>query len=427
MNTTTTNEGAITSVDQPVLTARESDPVTMGWMVGAPPPADKLIRFSDNSFLRFPQSRWSFSNMRQFLPTKVVRRGSTPAIPFPRAERDDIDRVTFQPTGAGESMTWLDSLDANYVDGIVVLHRGTIVYERYRGVLVPERQHIAFSVTKSLVATLAAILVAEGAIDDTKVVGEYIPELAPTGIGDATIRQLLDMVTGLDYTEDYNDPRASVRTLSNAGGFRARPRDYQGPESHFEYFKTLTKAQPHGAAFSYKTVNTDVIGLLLRRFSGGSLSDLLSERIFSKLGPEQDAFFTVDSTGAEFAGGGLNLTLRDLARFGEMIRLEGAVNGQQVVPRTVVADIRRGGDQTMFAGAGYATLPGWSYRTMWWVSHNGHGAFMARGVHGQALYIDPAAEMVLARFASHPLAGNVNFDPTSLPAYHAVALHLMNG
>ena len=253
----------------------------------------------------------------------------------------------------------------------------------------------------------------------------YIPELAPTGIGDASIRHLLDMTTGLDYTEDYSDPRASVRALSNAGGFRARPRDYQGPDSHFDYFKTLTKAQPHGAAFGYKTVNTDVLGLVLRRVSGRSLSDLLSERIFSKLAPEQDAFFTVDSTGAEFAGGGLNVTLRDLARFGEMMRLDGRYNGTQIVPKAVVDDIRRGGDRAKFAGAGYATLPGWSYRTMWWVSHNDHGAFMARGVHGQALYIDPAAEMVISRLASHPLAGNVNFDPTSLPAYHAVAMHLM--
>jgi len=95
------------------------------------------------------------------------------------------------------------------------------------------------------------------------------------------------------------------------------------------------------------------------------------------------------------------------------------------VPKAVIDDIRGGGDRAKFTGAGYATLPGWSYRTMWWVSHNDHGAFMARGVHGQALYIDPAAEMVIARFASHPLAGNVNFDPTSLPAYHAVAAHLM--
>ena len=143
-----------------------------------------------------------------------------------------------------------------------------------------------------------------------------------------------------------------------------------------------------------------------------------------RLGAEHDAYFTVDPTGAEFAGGGLNLTLRDLARFGELMRLQGRWNGQQIVPRAVVDDIRTGGDRTLFAGAGFKTLPG-SYRNMWWVSHNEHGAFTARGIHGQGIYIDPAAEMVIVRFVSHPLAANANLDPMSLPAYDAVARHLM--
>ena len=163
----------------------------------------------------------------------------------------------------------------------------------------------------------------------------------------------------------------------------------------------------------------------MRRVTGKSLSELLRERLLVALGAEQDAYFTVDPTGVEFAGGGLNLTLRDLARFGEMMRLGGRFNGQQIVPRAVVDDIRNGGDRTHFAGAGYKTLPGWSYRNMWWVSHNEHGAFTARGIHGQAIYVDPAAEMVIVRFASHPLAANANLDPTSLPAYDAVARHLM--
>ena len=116
-----------------------------------------------------------------------------------------------------------------------------------------------------------------------------------------------------------------------------------------------------------------------------------------------------------------------MARFGEMMRLGGRFNGQQIVPPAVVDDIRRGGNRDHFALAGYTLLPGWSYRNMWWVSHNEHGAFTARGIHGQAIYIDPAAEMVIARFASHPLGANANLDPTSLPAYHAVAQHLMRG
>jgi CubicO group peptidase (beta-lactamase class C family) len=405
--------------------ARASDPVAMGWMVGSPPPPDKLIRFSDGSWFRFPQTRWSFSHLRQLMPTTVVRRGNGPVSVLPKAARADLDAVTFQPIGQSASMTWAQSLEANYTDGILVLHRGRIAYERYFGVLTPDRQHIAYSVTKSFVATLAAMLINEGTLDERATVASYVPELRASAFGDATIRQLLDMTTGPDYTEDYADPNSPVWALTRAGGFLARPPDYRGPESFLDYLQTLKKAYGHGERFAYKTVNTDTLGAVLRRVSGRSLSDLLSERIFARLGAEHDAYFTVDPTGAEFAGGGLNLTLRDLARFGETMRLDGRFNGTQIVPKAVVDDIRRGGDRALFAPAGYKTLPGASYRSMWWVLHNEHGAFSARGIHGQAIYVDPVAEMVIARLASHPLAANANFDATSLPAYHAVARHLM--
>jgi len=407
------------------LDARASDPVAMGWMVGAPPPPDKLIRFSDGSWFRFPQTRWSFSNIRQLMPTSVVRRGDGLATMMRNAGSADLDALTFQPIGRTESMTWAQSLAANYTDGILILYRGRVIYERYFGALAADRPHLAFSVTKSFVATVAATLIAEAALDDSATVASYLPELQSSGVGDATIRQLLDMTTGLDYTEDYADPKSPIWELSRAGGFLARPTNYGGPESFFDYLKTLKKSTPHGEKFAYKTVNTDTLAAVLRRVTGKSLSALLSERIFSRLGAEHDAFFTVDPTGAEFAGGGLNLTLRDLARFGELIRLEGRYNGKQIVPKSVVDDIRKGGDRALFAPAGYKTLPGWSYRNMWWISHNEHGAFTARGIHGQAIYVDPVAEVVIARFASHPLAANVNLDPTSLPAYDAVARHLM--
>ena len=406
------------------LDADASDPVRLGWMVGSPPPADRVIRFADSSFFRFPATRWAFSNFRQLQPTVVVPRGSHPTVPLPRAERDDIDRVTFQPIGRSDSMTWAESLKANYTDGIVILHRGRVVYERYFGVLGPDRQHIAYSVTKSLVATLAAALVSEGRLDDQALVASYLPELATSGFADATVRQLMDMTTGLEYTEDYTDPASPIWEFSRAGGFLPRPDGYRGPDSFYQYLPTIRKASPHGERFSYKTVNTDTLGWILRRVTGGSISDLFRDRLWSVLGVEQDGYFIVDPTGTEFAGGGFNLTLRDLARFGEMMRHGGRWNGHQVVPAAVVDDIRRGGNRDHFALAGYHLLPGWSYRNMWWVSHNEHGAYMARGIHGQGVYVDPAAEMVIARFASHPLAANANLDPTSLPAYHAVARYL---
>lgn len=405
--------------------ARASDPAKLGWMVGSPPPPDRIVRFEDGSYWRFPALRWSVSNFRQLMPTVNVSRGLGPVAVLPTALRDDIDSLTFTPLGAQRTMTWRESLDANYTDGIVVLHKGRIVYERYFGVLGPEGQHGLMSVTKTFVGTLAAMLVAEGRLDPGQRVDSYVPELAASAFGSATVRQVMDMTTGISFSEDYADPTAEIWLHAAAGNPLPKPKNYTGPRGYYEFLQTVKPQGAHGAAFAYRTANTDALGWIIARVTGRSVAQLLSERIWSRLGAEQDAYMSVDSIGTPFAGGGLSTGLRDLARFGEMIRNNGAFNGRQIIPAMAVADIRRGGNPADFARAGYELLPGWSYRNMWWVTHNEHGAFMARGVHGQALYIDPAAEMVIARVASTPVAGNSANDPTSLPAWHALARHLM--
>lgn len=405
--------------------ADASDPAKLGWMVGSPPPPDRILRFEDGSYFQFPAMRWSVSNFRQLMPTVNVSRGLGPAAGLPRALREDIDGVQFQPLGSTQSMSWQQSLKANYTDGIVVLHKGQVVYERYFGVLKPTGQHGVMSVTKSFVGTMAAMLVAEGTLDPARRVAEYVPELGASAFGSATVRQLMDMTTGIRFSEDYADPKAEVWAHAAAGNPLPKPADYTGPRSYYDFLQTVQAEGKHGEAFGYRTANTDALGWVLARVTGKTVAELLSERIWSRLGSEQDAYMSVDSIGTPFAGGGLNTGLRDLARFGEMMRNNGAFNGQQIIPAEAVADIRRGGKPEDFAKAGYKLLPGWTYRNMWWVTHNAHGAFAARGVHGQTIYIDPKAQMVIARFASNPVAGNAANDPTSLPAYHALALHLM--
>ncbi len=394
-------------------------------MQGSPPPADKLVRFVDGSHLRFPQLRWAFSHMGELVPTKIISRGDAAVTVLPRNDRAELDAVLFQPIRSKQSMRWDEALAANYTDGIVVLHQGKIVYERYRGALQAQMPHIAFSVTKSFIGLLAQTLMHGGALDEHTLVGHYVPELKTSAFGDATVRQLLDMLTGLQYSENYTDPKAEIWDHSRAGGLLPRPLDYTGPQSFYAFLQTVQKLGQHGEGFTYKTINTDALGWVLRRVTGRSLSNLLSERLWRHLGCEQDATILVDSEGTEFAGGGLNTCLPDLARFGEMMRNGGRACGQQIVPTAVVEDIQRGANPEQFKMGGYVTLPDWSYRNMWWVSHNPHGAYMARGIHGQALYIDPKAEMVIARYASHHIAGNMGIDPQSLPAYHAMALFLM--
>ncbi len=418
--------GAVGQPGEP-LNAEESDPNQLGWMQGFPPPADKLIMQPDSNYFSFPKLRWTVCHIREMLPTEGVSRGIGAPMPL-EYDLDEaaIDAIAFRPIGSDEEMTWKESLSANYTDGILILHKGRIIYERYIGCLDEKGKHGAMSMTKSLTGLLAEILVAEGKLDDSALVSSIIPELEKSAFGNATVRQVMDMTTGLSYSEDYSDPDADIWKYSAAASPLPKPPGYYGPDGYFDYLQTVRPEGVHGDAFHYKTINTDTLGWIISRVSGMEITELLSERIWSRMGAEQDAYMTVDGKGTPFAGGGLSAGLRDLGRIGLLMLNEGEINGERLFPSRVVAGIRSGGSKEVFAKAGYKTLEGGSYRGMWWLFHNDHGAFAARGVHGQTIYIDPTADMVIVRLASFPTAKNAKIDPTSLPAYQAVAEYLLS-
>ena len=407
------------------LNAENSDPRKLGWMVGFPPPPEKLIMQPESDYFSFPKLRWTVCHIQELLPTKQVSRGIGPPVTLTYQIDDGIDAVRFTPFKSGEPMTWKESLSANYTDGILIIHKGRVVYEKYFGCLDETGKHAAMSMTKSLTGLLAEILVAEGQLDDTAKVAAIIPELSRSGFGSATVRQVMDMTTALDYSEDYADPKADIWVYSTAASPLPKPKGYEGPNGYFEYLQTVKQDGVHGKAFGYKTINTDALGWIVSRVTGKNLSELLSERIWSRMGAEQDGYMTVDAKGTPFAGGGLSAGMRDLGRIGLLMLNRGMINGQRLFPQEVIENIRAGGDKKAFAKAGYKTLKGGSYRSMWWIFHNEHGAFAARGVYGQTIYVDPTAEMVIVRFASFPTAKNAQNDPTSLPAYQAVAKYLI--
>jgi len=406
--------------------AAASDPNTLGLMQGSPPAPDKRVMQPDSNFFSFPKLRWSVCHIRELMPTKQVSRGLGAPVLLEYALDDGIDALTFMPTGSDKLMTWKEALAANYTDGMLVMHKGKVVYENYTGCLAEAGKHAAMSMTKSMTGLLAEILVAEGTLDDKALVSTIIPELAGSAFADATVRQVMDMTTGLAYSEDYANPKADIWVYSTAANPMPKPADYDGPVGYYEYLQTVKKEGKHGEAFGYKTINTDALGWIVSRVSGKSITGLLSERIWSRMGAEQDGYFTVDGIGTPFAGGGLSAGLRDLGRIGQLMLDKGESNGERLFPANVADKIRAGGDKAAFEKAGYNTLTGGSYRGMWWVFHNDHGAYAARGVHGQTIYIDPTAEMVIVRLSSHPVAKNAVIDPTSLPAYQAVAEYLMS-
>lgn len=400
-------------------------------MDGFPPPAGKIITQPDSVFFSFPRLRWSVCHLREFLPTEEISRGLGAPVPLkylpPKElanEQQAIDAVTFMPTNADEAMAWEESLDANYTDGMLILHKDRVVYERYFGCLAEDGKHAAMSMTKSITGLLAEVMVVEGNLDEGALVSDIVPEIGGSAFASATIRQVMDMTTGVRFSEDYADPNADIWTYSAAASPLPKPEGYEGPSGYWEYLQQVKPQGAHGDAFHYKTINSDMLGWIISRVSGLAVTGLASERLWRPMGAEQDAYQTVDGKAVPFAGGGLSAGLRDLGRIGLLMLNEGEINGERLFPAEVVQKIRAGGDRSKFGG--YSTLKGSSYTSLWWISHNAHGAFAARGVHGQTIYVDPTAEMVLVRFASFPKAQNTLIDPTSLPAFQAVADYLMS-
>ena len=287
-----------------------------------------------------------------------------------------------------------------------------------------------FSATKSFVATLALQFIEEGTIDPDKTIAAYLPELAGSAFGDATVQQVLDMTTSIRYSEDYEDPEADIWKYGYVFAIGGKaPKDYTGPSTIYEYLPTLKKDDlEHGHAFHYVTPNTDVVGWVLSRVSGQSLQDLVSERFWQPLGVERDGYLWLGGGSVAMAGGGLNITARDAARFGQMILQGGRYNDRQVLSESVAKRILQPGDHDTFNRLyddyWYQEV-GYAYHDMWWTFNNPHKAVSAIGVHGQFIYIDPVAEMVVVKQSSHPEAEGESNEVDGPQIWQQIAEHLM--
>lgn len=412
---------AQTAAARAPLSAMDSDPVKLGLMVGSPPPADKQITFQNAG--QFPNLRWSLQHMRELVPSRNVWRGTGAATELPRSERD-WSAFAFDD-GAGARLGIDAYAQRSYTDAIVVLHKGRVVLERYWSGMTPNTLHSVFSVTKSLTGVLASQLIAEGRLDPNARVSQYLPELAGTAWEDATVQQTLDMTAGVRFREDYADPTSEVIQYAIASGLVPMPPTWAGPRDTLSFLKTLKKEGEHGAGFVYKTVHSEVVGWLVHRVTGKPFSQNLSERIWSRMGAENDASINIDRLGFESMGSGFNATARDLARLGELLRNDGAVGGlfsrQALLDKAAVDAIRTGGDREKFKAGGQAARPGYSYRNQWWITHNADGAWEASGIHGQYIHINPAAQMVIVRLGSSPVAANGPAHPLHMRAFQALA------
>jgi CubicO group peptidase (beta-lactamase class C family) len=387
-----------------------------------PPQQDRLV--SLGNWRKAPFSQWSFRNVRRLLPTANIAGAAGAAVPLRRA-LDDISRVAFaghdrQPTTVAKALL------ASSTDALVVLRRGRIAAEWYGAGMNAYTPHIVFSVSKSICGTLGGILAARRLLDPDDRVTDYVPELAASVYGDCTVRHLLDMAVGISFNEDYVDPKADVVRYRHAAGWDPLPPDEAPIDLRSFLAQQKPDGQKHGSLFHYVSTNTDVLGWVYERACDQPYADIVSDFLWTPLGAERDAYITVDSQDAMRAAGGVCVTPRDLARFGEMIRCRGVANGRQVVPGAWIDDINSQGDAAAWARGEFAELfPQASYRSQWYRIDRDRNVLIAYGIHGQFIYINPEAEVVIVRMASE----DTPVDPDSARSWRrgfdAIAGHFM--
>ena len=271
-----------------------------------------------------------------------------------------------------------------------------------------------------MIGTVAEIMIHEGRLDDTALVPTIVPELADSAWGDATVRDVLNMVVSMVFHEDYMVPDSDVWKVVRSSGMA--PLGPDDPPTIADFLPTVKMDSAHGDAFAYREPNIFALGWIVRRAANQDLATLASEMIWQHIGAEHDWLYMVDAGGAESTA---SATLRDFLRFGELYVNRGVLDGKTILPKPVVDAVLGGGDQTVFARAAMETLPDWSYRSQWWYRHiDGRICPVARGAHGQFLYIDPVNELVIARFGSSPNAPSVLLDPILMPMIDSITARI---
>ena len=374
----------------------------MGIMQGSPP--KRLIDMS--KWDKGPGNRWAFQHISEIIPTANISRGSVTASSLERALAA-LSVLVFEAP-EGKKMTVREMLEVTYTDGFIVLHQGKVVFEKYFNGMTPGTRHLLMSVSKSVTGTLAGVLVKDGRLNPEAKVIDYLPEMKNSpGFADATVREVLDMTTSIVFSEDYADPKAEVVSHEVATAWRG-PTAKLAQRGLYAFSQTIQKdKRAHGKKFHYASINTDVLGWLIERASNQRFVEFMRDAVWSKLGAEHDAQISVDYKGSAVANGGFVITLRDLARFSQMVLDDGYYNGQQIVPSGWIDDIRFNGANSAWKPTSYAKIwPDGFYRNQWYVTKDDQGSFFAVGVNGQHIWINPKTRVIIVKFSSLPVSAD---------------------
>lgn len=378
-------------------------------MVGFPPTPQSQVTFEN--YRHYPQSKWSFNNINAVYNTAMIPRGTN------HWQFNDNG----QKLGQIEAEKLADIFANNDADSLILIKDGDVLFEQYWNYAANNKQHIWFSVTKSLVSTAFGVLVEQGVVNLQDSPAKYLPELKGSGFERVTIQNVLNHSTGIDFKENYADPNSDfLRYYAPAmnmsyipGGRDAKPdtTNIYGLYDFLANFVKVDKSVTPGDEFDYNSANADVIGWLISRLSGMPLNDFISQHIWQKIGADHDAYIAVDRAYMPVATAGMNTTLRDAAKFALMVMQNGKFNGQQVIAKSWLDRITQTSDKQkrkMRNNPKYKAAGWQAYNNMWWVLDSEKGEFAGSGIHGQVIYINRSKNVVAAYFSSQKVAASVN-------------------
>ena len=352
-----------------------------------------------------PHQRWAFQHMRELMPSHVIE-GSDHPRPLPE-RRTELDEVPVPDRGDG---TVAEILGRTDTDGCLVLHQGSLLAEWYVPPMTPRRRHLGMSVTKSVVSCVVGSLVADGLLDPDAPVEKYVPELGGSGYAGARVRTLLDMRSGIRFSEAYLDEDSEVRTMERSMGWAPhRPGD---PLGMYPYIVTIRPEGEHDDVFTYRSIDTDALGWVCERAASQRMADLISERVWQPMGAHHDAEITADPLGFAIHDGGMSATLRDLGRFGLMLAADGRVGDHQVVPASWLRDLLDPPASVRDAFARSSDepyLPGGWYRSQFWMIPGDDGPIqLCLGIHGQMVFVERSTGLVAVKLSSWPLPQDIH-------------------
>jgi CubicO group peptidase (beta-lactamase class C family) len=341
------------------------------------------------------------------MPSAVLEPGG-PSTPVPRGPALDVGALSFTDPLTGRAMTGDQFLDRRlYTDALAVLQDGRLVYETYRNAVTESDRHVAHSCSKTLTTMAIGIALDEGLLDRAQPMATYVPELAAIAAWDrVTLEHVLDMATGLEFDEHYENADSMYWRYTDAVGYYPRDAQSQGTTLGFATTELTRAVEPPGFRFSYGSYLTNLLPLALTRVYGVPAVELYEDRIYRQLGAERSALLNLDSAGNPIVEGQVNLTLRDFVRWGHLLMDEGrSFTGQQVVPSGWVDDTYApSADRAAaFARGEYGeSMAGVEYHNQTWVLEPGRVVTML-GIHGQFCWVDRESRTMIVGFSSYPV------------------------